>query len=105
MSEGNLAELSPDFRGRAYLRGIGAPATQVLNVTEPEFFKQMGAAVKTVSLDDWKTYLRWHVVHSTAPMLPAKFLNENFGFFSTIVVGTKELSPRWKLCVRYTNDD
>src|SRR6266576_188716 len=26
-------------------------------------------------------------------------------FFSTILVGTKELSPRWKRCVRYTNND
>ncbi len=38
-------------------------------------------------------------------MLPAKFVNENFRFFSTILVGTKELSPRWKRCVRYTNGD
>src|SRR5947209_15216432 len=105
MSERDLAALSPDFGWDAYLRGIGAPATQVLNVTEPEFFKQMGAAVKTVSLDDWKTYLRWHVVHSNTPILPAKFVNENFRFFSTILVGTKELSPRWKRCVRYTNND
>ncbi len=44
MSERDLAALSPDFGWDAYLRGIGAPATQVLNVTEPEFFKQMGAA-------------------------------------------------------------
>jgi putative endopeptidase len=105
MTEKDLAALSPDFGWDVYLRGIGAPATQVLNVTEPEFFKQMGAAVKTASLDDWKTYLRWHVVHSSAPTLPAKFVNENFRFFSTILVGTKELSPRWKRCVRYTNND
>lgn len=105
MTEKDLAALSPDFGWNLYLRGIGAPATEVLNVTEPEFFKQMDGAVKTASLDDWKTYLRWHVVHSNAPILPTKFVNENFKFFSATLAGTKELSPRWKRCTRYTNSD
>ena len=101
----DLAALSPDFNWNVYLTGIGAPATQVVNVTEPEFFKQMDSVVKTASLDDWKTYLRWHVVHGNAALLPTKFVNENFNFFSKTLVGTKELSPRWKRCVRYTNGD
>ena len=101
----DLAALSPDFNWNVYLTGIGAPATQVVNVTEPEFFKQMDSVVKTASLDDWKTYLRWHVVHGNAALLPTKFVNENFNFFSKTLAGTKELSPRWKRCVRYTNGD
>jgi len=101
----DLAALSPDFNWNVYLTGIGAPATQVVNVTEPDFFKQMDTVLKTASLDDWKTYLRWHVVHGNAALLPAKFVNENFNFFSKTLAGTKELSPRWKRCVRYTNGD
>jgi len=105
MTEKDLASLSPYFAWNVYLRGVGAPATQVLNVTEPEFFKQMDTAVNTAPLDEWKPYLRWHVVHSNAPFLPAKFVNENFKFFSATLSGTKELSPRWKRCTRYTNSD
>jgi putative endopeptidase len=101
----DLAALSPDFNWNVYLTGIGAPATQVVNVTEPEFFKQMDTVLKTASLDDWKTYLRWQVVHGNAALLPTKFVNENFNFFSKTLAGTKELSPRWKRCVRYTNGD
>ena len=105
MSAQELAALSPDFGWNVYLEGIGAPATGTLNVTEPEFFKQMDTVVKSTSLDDWKTYLRWHVLHGSATVLPAKFVNENFDFFSKTLVGTKELSPRWKRCVNYTNGD
>src|SRR2546428_6041196 len=94
MTEKDLAALSPDFGWDVYLRGVGAPATQVLNVTEPEFFKQMGAAVKVVFLDHWKTYPRVHVVDSKAPILPAKFVKENFRIFFSIFVGTDELRPR-----------
>ncbi len=105
MTAKELAALSPDFGWNLYLEGIGAPATQVLNVTEPEFFKQMDNLLKTATLDDWKTYLRWQVVHANAALLPAKFVNENFDFFNKTLAGTKELSPRWKRCVRYTNGD
>lgn len=105
MTAKELAGLSPGFGWNLYLEGIGAPATQILNVTEPEFFKQMDKVLKTASLDDWKIYLRWHVAHSNAGLLPAKFVNENFDFFEKTLAGTKELSPRWKRCVRYTTGD
>ena len=105
MSGQELAALSPDFGWEAYLGGVGAPSTKAINVTEPEFFKQMDATLQSVSLDDWKTYLRWHVVHAAAPLLSAKFVNENFDFFSKTLSGTKELAPRWKRCVRLTIGD
>jgi endothelin-converting enzyme/putative endopeptidase len=85
--------------------GVGAPYTQVLNVTEPDFFKQLNTTLQATSLDDWKTYLRWHVLHSSAAMLPDAFVDENFNFFSKELSGTKELAPRWKRCVRFTTGD
>ncbi len=105
MSSKELAALSPDFGWNAYLQGVGAPSTQVLNVTEPDFFKQMDKALEAISLQDWKIYLRWHVVHANAPMLSAAFVDENFNFFSKELSGTKELPPRWKRCVRATTGD
>jgi putative endopeptidase len=105
MTGKELAALSPDFGWNVYLDGIGAPSTQVLNVTEPDFFKQMNDIVKSQSLEDWKTYFRWHVLHANAALLPAKFVDENFNFFSKELAGTKELPARWKRCVRFTNGD
>ncbi len=105
MTSKELAALSPDFGWNVYLEGIGAPSTQVLNVTEPDFFKQMDDLVKSVSIEDWKTYFRWHVLHANAELLPATFVDENFNFFSKTLSGTKELPARWKRCVRFTNGD
>ena len=105
MKAGELAALSPDFKWNVYLEGIGAPSVQALNVTEPKFFQQMNAALKSASLDNWKTYLRWQVVHAGAPLLPARFVDENFDFYSKTLSGTKELPPRWKRCVRNTTGD
>jgi endothelin-converting enzyme/putative endopeptidase len=101
----DLAALNPAFAWQVYLAEVGAPPVESLNVAEPDFFKQFDTTLKSTSLDDWKTYLRWHVVHSNAPMLPAAFVNENFAFFSQTLQGTRELPPRWKRCVRAATSD
>jgi putative endopeptidase len=59
----------------------------------------------SVPLADWKTYLRWHLVHDAAPLLSSTFVNENFDFYGTTLQGTKELRPRWKRCVSATDHD
>lgn len=105
LNDQELAALSPAFNWNVYFEGIGAPHFDSLNVSEPDFVKQMQAVVTSIPLDDWKTYLRWHVVHDNAAVLPAAFVNEDFHFFGQTLQGTKELRPRWKRCVEYTSGD
>jgi endothelin-converting enzyme/putative endopeptidase len=105
MSSKDLAGLTPGFGWDAYLNGIGAPATSSLNVTEPKFIQTVDSVLKTFPLEDWKTYLRWHTLHGNAQLLPARFVNETFEFFDKELTGSKELSPRWKRCVRYATGD
>jgi len=100
-----LAALSPGFNWNIYFEGVGAPRFDALNVVEPEFIKNMQGVIGAHSLEDWKTYLRWHTVHGNVQVLPAAFVNENFDFYNQTLQGTKELRPRWKRCVGYTNND
>ncbi|HTG33804.1 MAG TPA: M13 family metallopeptidase [Thermoanaerobaculia bacterium] len=103
MTRKELAALAPDFDWNAYFTAIGTPSFTAINVTWPDFFKGMSQLLAARSLDDWKTYLRWHVVHDAAPLLPAAFVNENFDFFDRILSGAKQLQPRWKRCVGLTD--
>src|SRR5213075_1519978 len=52
-----------------------------------------------------KAYLRWQFVHASAAVLPKAFVDENFSFYGTALTGAKELRPRWKRCVQYTDND
>lgn len=104
MSVGELAKLAPSIDWKAYLTAIRAPVP-TLNVAFPEFFKAMEQQIQSVSLDDWKTYLIWHTVHSAAPLLSSPFVKENFAFYGQTLTGAKELRPRWKRCVDFTNSD
>lgn len=105
MSIEQLAAMTPHFDWPAYFRNIGFPGIRVVNAGQPEFFKQLDAQLIAVSLDDWKIYLRWHLIHSAAPYLSAPVVDENFSFFGHTLAGTTEQLPRWKRCVSATDRD
>ncbi|HEX3321601.1 MAG TPA: M13 family metallopeptidase [Terriglobales bacterium] len=105
MTSAELASLGPAFNWNVYLTEVGAPQISGLNVAEPDFVKGLDGVLNNTSLDDLKTYLRWQTLHTAAPFLPAAFVQENFNFFSKELQGTKELRPRWKRCVTFTNND
>jgi len=97
--------LTPDWSWENYLQAIGAPPVEQVNVRQPEFFKEMNQELASVSLPDWKIYLRWHVIHDSAPGLPERFVQENFDFYDRKLSGTKEIQPRWKRCVQSTDQN
>jgi putative endopeptidase len=105
LSVAELQALTPQFQWQQYFSGIGAPPIYALNVTEPDFFKALGQIIASTPIDEIKSYLRWHVIHASAPILSEPFVNENFRFYGTLLTGAKELRPRWKRCVQYTDDD
>ena len=100
-----LEALSPSFRWKQYFSASGQPGLRTLNVTAPEFFKAMDAALRKEDLQSWKAYLQWHLVHANAPYLSSAFVNADFEFFGKTLSGAQELEPRWKRCVDYADHD
>jgi putative endopeptidase len=105
MSNAELQALTPQFPWNRYFTGIGSPPVYALNVAEPDFIKGFGQLLATTPLDQLKAYLRWQVAHASAAVLAKPFVDENFRFFGTALTGAKELRPRWKRCVQYTDSD
>ena len=99
-----LEKVTPSFQWHAYFMGVGLPALKSLNVEEPEFFRNLNAQLDHQSLEDWKSYLRWHCVHANARDLSSAFVKENFEFYGKTLSGEEEISPRWKRCVNEVDD-
>ncbi len=99
----DLEKLEPQFRWTEFLRDTGAPQFESLNVAWPDFFKALNEAIQDYTLDDWKTYLTWHLLHSEARLLPAAFVEENFNFYGKTLQGTAQMRPRWKRCVDFVD--
>lgn len=85
----------PDFSWASYFSDMGLKTLDHVNLAMPEFFKTMNSELKTVSLQDWKIYLRWHLLDSFAPYLSQSFEREDFKMKAELT-GVKEQLPRWK---------
>ena len=83
----------------------GLPGLAELNVTEPKFFAELQKQLVARPLADWKTYLRWQLVHAKAPYLASQFVQANFDFYSKYLHGVAEMPPRWRRCVQYVDRD
>jgi putative endopeptidase len=99
-----LRKLAPRFGWGAYLRALGVPELNEFNVTEPAFVRAVDRLLGTRPLSEIKTYLRWHVAHSLAPVLSEPFVQADFSFFSRTLRGIPEISPRWLRCVTSTDE-
>jgi endothelin-converting enzyme/putative endopeptidase len=103
MTRAEFLALAPNFEFQTFLTALAPPAFDKINVGNPEFFKQVGPLLDSVSLDNWKTYLRWHIVQGSAPYLSEPFVTESFNFRDKYLGGQKEQQVRWKRCVRVTD--
>ncbi len=99
MSVAELQSLSPAFDWRRYFAARRAPSFDDVNVTEPDVVKAMNRVVTEMPLDDLKAYLRWHLLHGSAQMLPARFDRATFNFFSRTLAGQQAPPPRWRECI------
>ena len=88
--------LTPDWNWGDYFKAINLLAPQDVNVHQPEFFKTADQVFKETPLDDFKAYLRWHLIDATAPDLSKDFVDEDFNFKERILRGAQQIKPRWK---------
>jgi putative endopeptidase len=102
MSREEAVALGPNFYLSRYFAAVGAPNFTQINVTNPDFFRQVNAVLESESLDSLKTYVSWHVLNAAEPWLSQPFVEANFKFRQNLT-GQKEIQARWKRCVNLTD--
>jgi putative endopeptidase len=93
-----LQEQTPGVDWAAWLEGFGASGTAFSEVIarQPSYLHAWARALTDVPLQDWKAWLRWHLVHAAAPYLTDAFVDENFAFYGRTLTGAPQLRERWK---------
>ncbi len=105
MDLASLSALAPKVPWTKYFEEIGLPSPGNFNVGQPKFFAEFSKMVSDVPPADWKTYLRWQLLHGEAARLPEAYVDEDFRFFGTTLLGTQELRPRWKRVLEATDSE
>jgi len=97
MSRQDAVSLASNFYLDRYFHDVNAPNFSQLNVGNPDFFKQINALLESESLDSLKTYVKWHLLNSSAPWLSQPYVDANFKWQQALT-GQKEIQARWKRC-------
>ena len=102
MKTDEATALAPNFYLTRYFKDVNAPAFSDLNVSNPDFFKQVNGVIESESLDSLKTYATWHMLHAAAPWLSKPFVDANFKLTQALT-GQGEIQARWKRCIDATD--
>jgi putative endopeptidase len=95
-----LAEAFPDFNWDVYFTASGLPEFTDLNVSHPSAFGPLINIVNTVSIDDWKAYMSFHLISNYSDLLSDDIRLENFEFYGKTLRGQPEPRERWSQAVR-----
>lgn len=102
MSFADLQKLTPAIDWNGFFQDAKISRAD-LNVQEPKFLQEVDRQLRETPLADWKTYLKWQLLHDSAPILSQPFVEENFSFYGRFLNGSQEMKPRWKRCVEFTD--
>lgn len=99
-----LQAMVPHFDWTEYFKHKQLPYDVDMNVDQPKYMAEFDRQLQQVSLADWKIYLKWNLVNSTASALSDPLVEEDFAFNGKYMSGTSEIKPRWKRCVESTDE-
>jgi putative endopeptidase len=100
-----LASMMPTFGLDAYVRALGAGSERAIGIDNLEFFPSLDEMLAARPLDEWKTYLTWHLVRSVASSLPEAFESASFDFYGRTLGGQQQQKPRWKRVLTAASSD
>ena len=105
MSVAQLRALTPNVDWTRYFQAIGLarPGEQV-NVAEPAFMRRVSELLASVPVEEWRAYLRYHLLSDASPWLSTPWVRESFAWGRRFS-GAREMLPRWKRCLGATDGD
>lgn len=100
MTLDELQALMPNFNWKSFFEKadfeMNEDFVNGVIVGMPDFMKEVDRMMTDVSIDDWKTYMRYKLLSSTADLLNSDLEKQDFYFYNTVLRGIDEMRPLWK---------
>lgn len=90
-----VADEAPGFDWAGWLAALGTTPTEVV-VRQPDYLTAFAALWEGESLESWKAWLRWRLIHARASLLTDELVAEDFAFYGRLLSGTEQIRDRWK---------
>ncbi len=95
MSVASLDKKMPNI-GWTKLLGSLRIKTDSVNLAQPGYYGKLNVLLKTVPLEEWKIYFRFHLTDDLSPYLPKAFVLANFEYYKKTLSGQQQMKPRWE---------
>jgi putative endopeptidase len=108
---------APGMDWQQFFAAAGLGQQREFVVWHPAALTGIAALVTSATLDEWRSYLSFHVLEhpvlahlgrghnqSMVTLLPKAMVDEDFHFYGTVLQGTPQLSVRWKRGVTITDN-
>jgi len=90
-----LNKKTPDINWTTYLPKFKIKNQDTVLVSSPKFMASLDGMLKSVPVEDWKTYLEWNILKGSASSLSSPFVKASFAF-TQAQTGQKVQTPRWQ---------
>jgi putative endopeptidase len=94
-----LMASTPNLDWGVFMEGAGLHNVDTVIVGQPEFLTALNGYAASTPMEDWKNYLKYHLVRGMYRYLDDTTYLEGFNFYSTVLRGVAEPKPRWKRVV------
>ncbi|MEK7621409.1 MAG: M13 family metallopeptidase N-terminal domain-containing protein [Patescibacteria group bacterium] len=82
-----------------FAEGLRWASTNNITVDQPEFLEFINQHFTNDNLDQWKIYLKWHLVRRFLPYVSNETSDINFQLYGQVISGAKQNMPLWKRVV------
>ena len=101
-SVADFSKTTPNMNWATLLPKMKVSGQDTMLVGAPKFFTELNALLVATPVADWKTYLQWNVLKTSAPYLSSAFVDANFAF-TQVLSGQKVQTPRWQRMSQLTD--
>ena len=91
----DLSATTPSIDWKMLAEKLMIKGVDSVIVSNPSYLKTIDLLLTALPLEDWKSYVEWNLIRSSAPYLSNNFVAESFKF-SSVLSGQKEQTPRWQ---------
>jgi len=95
MTLARLGKLTPNFNWPSFFKSIGISKIDSVVVGQPEFFETLAGQFDHTPIEDWKDYLRFHLIQGSAAFLDSQTFMNYFNYNKSLT-GATEPKVRWK---------
>ncbi len=91
-----LDKTYPALKWKKFLKTQGISQVTSISLAHAHFFREADALVQTLTPEQWRAYLRFHVTHALAPYLSSGFVDAHDAVYLRTLRGSQEPMPRWR---------